>query len=278
MDEEYKKGDILKIPGFIVRVEKTVRLEHGKINLFCSFGVSDTDNNYFTNEWISVSEEKISLYVPVKTNVCLMCKNYNDMWDCFDCIGYSKYVPSSDIKQALITGGWEYVNKKPVRVILSFPGIEKTYTTKILSSRYKVLDLDISEFEKDYCNFPYNYIDSIESHVTQRTYDLIFISAEEIVCDLIRSYQSILNHAIVSICYPAAYLKEDWLDMLVQNGYDQESLSSISEKFDEWIKAIESIDWCHKIRIHHMGGSILPRLRETGLILPHADEEDSGKY
>lgn len=278
MDEKYKKGNILKIPGFIVKVEKVVQLEYGKVSLFCSFGVSDTDNNYFVNEWISsISEEKISLYVPVKTNVCLLCKNYNDMWSCFDCIGYTKYVPSSDIRQALITSGWELVDKKPVRIVLGFPGIDKTYATEILSSRYKVLDLDVSEFEKDYCNFPYNYIDSVENHVTQRDYDLIFISAEEIVCGLIQSRHSILDHAIVSICYPAAFLKKDWLDMLVRNGYNQESLNSISEKFDGWIKLIESFDWCHKIRINSID-SMLPRLREIGLILPHADEEDSSKH
>ena len=260
-----KEGDIIKIPGFTVKIKKVTPLNKDTLNIFCSFGISDSDGKSFTDEWISVSKEKIYQYVPAKSDICMSCRGLNDMWVCYDCLQYSRYFPNAQLKQVMLLNGWELTGKGPTRIVLGFPGIGKSYTKKALSGKYKILDLDPSEFKGDN-NFPRNYIDLVEEYAMQGEYDLILISAEESVCNYIKNRSYIINHSVISICYPAIWLRDDWLDMLLNNNdYDIESYGFIRDNFEKWVNTIESYEWCHKIKISHIDDTLLDRLSELGI-------------
>ena len=257
-----KEGDIIKIPGFTVKVKKAIPLDKDALNIFCSFGISDFDGKIFTDEWVSVSKEKICKYVPAKSDVCMSCRGFKDMWTCYDCVCYSRYSPSAQLKQVMLLNGWELTRKEPTRIVLGFPGVGKSYTKKALSGKYKILDLDSSEFKGDN-NFPRNYIDLVEMYVMKKEYDLILISAEESVCNCIKNRPCITDCSAISICYPAIWLRDDWLDMLLRNdNYDVESYGFIRDNFEKWVNTIESYEWCHKIKICHIDDTLLNRLAE----------------
>lgn len=96
-------------------------------------------------------------------------------------------------------------------IISAFPGCGKTTTTSKLKDKYKILDLDSSDFDKK--DFPQNYINTIKEKINE--YDIIFISSHD------KTRSELTNQGIEYILfYPSLERKEEMIDLYKNRGND----------------------------------------------------------
>lgn len=181
---------------------------------------------------------------------CSMCKfnvvGWESFDECYNCVGIgTHFVPNEQAKRLMLLNGWQSVKKKATHVILGFPGVGKTYIKEqYKGTDIKVLDSDSSYFDKK--GFPGNYIEYIKSFIGK--YDLILISTHEAVRKAVAK-SDIMDRAVVSICYPALELKEDWIQRLANRGNREAFLNLIRDNYDQWINDIEKEDMFHKEKL-----------------------------
>lgn len=200
------------------------------------------------------------------TTLCNVCKHNVQSWDhfddCYNCVGIGTcFTPNDHLKRALMLNGWEQTGNKATRIILGFPGVGKTYIKeRFKGSSIKVIDSDSSYFDKK--EFPENYIEYIKSCIGK--FDLILVSTHDVVRKAIAE-SDIMNRAVVSICYPALDLKEEWIQRLANRGNSEKFLSLIRENYDQWIKDIEQCEDFYKIVLKTKDSYLSGFLYQVGL-------------
>lgn len=183
------------------------------------------------------------------SNICAYCKHSQsqseDAYDaCYNCVGnHTNFSPNNVLKQLMIQSGWQKSEQKLTHVILGFPGVGKTYLKeKLKGSNIKVLDSDSSNFDKS--DFPRNYIEHIRSNIGK--FDVILISTHEAVRKAL-SQSDIIDRAVVTVCYPGAHLKDEWIKRLRDRGNSDAFVNLIESNYLEWVRLLDNEFYFHRI-------------------------------
>lgn len=172
--------------------------------------------------------------------------------------------------------------KKPYPLVISaFPGTGKTYATeKLRLAGLTVSDSDSSLWPKE--NFPANYIKHISEIIADGTHDVIFVSSHDIVRTALED--ACIFHILM---YPSIESKVEYMCRYKERGSPQGFIDLLSEKWDEWIGAMDSLELefpdrpLYRAAIYRMAGDGLCihhmwpfRVNEMRAAVEKAMEED----
>ncbi len=141
---------------------------------------------------------------------------------------------------------------KRAQLILGFPGVGKSYATKVLNEDgYIVFDSDSSAFshtdngEKN-PQFPDNYINHIIELMQDSKVDFIFISTHKEVRDKL-----IELNLPFTIVYPSKRLLYEYIGRYYMRGSNDQFIKLLYNNFINWIDEIDEINYnnCVKIMI-----------------------------
>lgn len=140
---------------------------------------------------------------------------------------------------------------KNTKIFSVFPISGTTYATKKLTEeRYKVLELDSSEYSHKYYNssvddykvkrvknpsFPQNYIKAIKKAIGE--YDFIFISTHREVREELEK-----NNIRYSLVYPNYSMKNEWVGRCYFKG-DKELCDTLTNNWDQWNKELDNVTY-----------------------------------
>lgn len=125
---------------------------------------------------------------------------------------------------------------KETLVISGFPGVGKSYLTKI-NEKMIVLDSDSSLFSwiKDGVrnpNFPSNYIEHIKENIGYA--DNIFVSSHDVVREVLES-----NNIDYLLVYPSVELKDEYIQRYRERNSDEKFIKFIETNWEQFIFDIE---------------------------------------
>lgn len=126
---------------------------------------------------------------------------------------------------------------KNTKIISGFPGVGKSFATNNTGGELIILDSDSSNFSwiapgERHPLFPQNYMQHIEDNLGKADY--IFVSSHDNV------RKALADRGIeYTLVYPAAGLKEEYIERYRERGNPPAFINFIDGKWDEFIANIE---------------------------------------
>jgi hypothetical protein len=133
-------------------------------------------------------------------------------------------------------------------VISAFPGCGKTTAYNYLKNKFKVLDSDSSQFDKN--EFPENYLQHIQDNIG--VVDIIFVSSHENV----RKGLSDLNIDYY-LFYPNIDRKSEMLSLYDARGNNVSFIDLMNRNFNHFIESVASDSAANKICLENEGDFIM---------------------